>query len=104
MKRYAVRYAPEALADLEGIYDRTADAAGEQVAFGYITRIRAFCAAFDTFPARGTSRDEIRPGLRIIGFERRITIAFAVHENHVEFLRFFGRGRDWERAMIGEDE
>ena len=104
MKRYTLRYAPEALADLEGIYDRIADAAGEQVAFGYITRIRAFCTGFDTFPARGTSRDDIRPGLRIVGFERRITIAFAVHENHVEFLRFFARGRDWERDMTGEDE
>ena len=102
MKRYAVAYAPEALADLEEIYDRIADAAGEKIAFGYITRIRTFCAGFDTFPVRGTDRKDIRPGLRTVGFERRITVAFAVHETHVEFLRFFGRGRDWERVITDD--
>ena len=104
MKRYAVIYAPEALVDLEDIYDHIADAAGEEIAFGYITRIRAFCTGFDTFPARGTGREDIRPGLRTVGFERRITVAFAVHEVHVEFLRFFGRGRDWEQIMGDDSE
>ena len=104
MKRYAIVYAPEALIDLEEIYDRIADAAGERTAFGYILRLRAFCAEFDTFPERGTSREELRSGLRIVGWKRSITIAFAVQEEHVEFLRFFGRGRDWEGAMFRDGE
>jgi toxin ParE1/3/4 len=50
------------------------------------------CAASE----RGRRRDDIRPGLRIIGFERRVTVAFAVEEERVVILRIFYGGRDWE--------
>ena len=39
---------------------------------------RSYCLAFDYFPERGVRRDELRPGLRIVGFERRVTIAFHI--------------------------
>ena len=35
-------------------------------------------------------------GLRIIGFERRITIAFTVDDSQVTILRVFYGGKDWE--------
>lgn len=101
MKHHAVIFAPEAKADLLALYTRIADAGGEERAFDYIQRIMAFCDAFDVFPERGTRRDDIRPGLRTVGFERRITIAFTVEQERVEFLRFFYGGRDWERLIAG---
>ena len=48
---------------------------------------------------RGHRRDDIRPGLRIIGFERRVTIAFMVQDQRATFLRIFYGGRNWEEVM-----
>ena len=45
---------------------------------------------------RGHKRDDIRPGLRIAGFQRRVTIAFTVTETRVTILRLFYGGRNWE--------
>ena len=47
---------------------------------------------------RGHRRDDVRPGLRIIGFERRVTVAFTVSETHVVILRRFYSGWDWEEG------
>jgi len=52
---------------------------------------------------RGTKRDDIRPGLRIIGFERRVTIAFHIAPGMVTIDRILYGGRDLYRAF-GEDE
>jgi toxin ParE1/3/4 len=49
-----------------------------------------------TFPNRGTRRDDLRPSLRVIGFERRVTIAFHVSASAVTIDRIFYGGRDWE--------
>lgn len=39
--------------------------------------------ALETFPERGARRDDIRPGLRTMGFERRATIVFQVNKAEV---------------------
>jgi len=38
-------------------------------------------------------------GLRVVGFERRVTIAFEVDDERVTILRIFYGGVDWERAL-----
>jgi toxin ParE1/3/4 len=48
---------------------------------------------------RGHRRDDVRPGLRIVGFERRITIAFTVSAEDVTILRIFYAGRNWEDEL-----
>ena len=45
---------------------------------------------------RDTRRDDIRLGLRIVTFERRVTIAFTVDEARGVILRLFYAGRNWE--------
>ena len=57
--------------------------------------------ALETFPKRGTRRDDIRPGLRTMGFERRATIAFQVTSKEVVIVRIFYGGQDYERALRG---
>jgi toxin ParE1/3/4 len=52
-----------------------------------------------TFPERGTRRDDILPGLRTIGFERRVTIAFRVLKARVEIVTIAYGGRDFEREL-----
>jgi toxin ParE1/3/4 len=49
-------------------------------------------------------RDDIRPGLRTIGFERRATIAFQVKRAEVVIVRIFYGGQDYERALRGMPE
>jgi plasmid stabilization system protein ParE len=49
----------------------------------------------------GTRQDNIRAGLRTIGFERRATIVFQVKRAEVVIVRIFHGGRDFERALRG---
>ena len=48
---------------------------------------------------RGNLRADIRPNLRIIGFERRLTVAFTVGDETVTILRIFSAGRNWEATL-----
>lgn len=49
----------------------------------YVRLIADFCKGLATFPMRGTAWDDLPPGLRVTGFERRVTIAFVVTETAV---------------------
>jgi toxin ParE1/3/4 len=89
-----VDFRPAAIADLENIYFTIAEQAGRERAGAYIDRIEAACMALATFPERGTVRDHIHPGLRVIGFERSASIAFVVSGNTVDILRVLPRGMD----------
>lgn len=99
MKPRDVVFAPEAEADLLWIYDTIAIATDPLTAFRYIQRIEQKCRGLDLGSERGTKRDDIRRDLRIIGFERRITIAFTVTAERVEILRVFYGGVNWHDQM-----
>ena len=99
MKHRRVVFTPEARHDLFELYDWVAARAGSQIALTYIERIEAYCLGFDIVSERGHRRDDISPGLRIVGFERRITIAFAVDADHVTILRLYYGGQDWETKL-----
>ena len=98
MIRRTIVFSPEARADLLELYDWVANAASPDAAMAYIERIERFVAGLELAPERGTRRDDIRPGLRTVGFERRLTLAFLVDEQ-VTILRIFYGGRDWEGAL-----
>jgi plasmid stabilization system protein ParE len=51
------------------------------------------------FPQRGTTRDDIRPGPRTVGFERRVTIAFTVVGDDLIILRILYAGRSLDLAF-----
>ena len=90
---YQVRLTDIAEADLRNIYDWISERASPSVARGYIHRILGYLKSFEHFPARGTLRDEILPGLRIVGFERRVSVAFVVEEREVVVLRLLYGGQ-----------
>jgi toxin ParE1/3/4 len=71
----------------------------EERADGYISRIVGFCNSLKTFPLRGSQRDDILPGLRVAGFERRVNVAFIVTANVVLIEGIFYGGRDYETAL-----
>ena len=101
MKRRRVVVSVRARADLIAIFEHIAQATGAATAARYLARMEAFCLGLGEASERGSRRDDIRPGLRIVGFERRLTIAFAVNEQDVAVLRVFAAGRDWEREPLG---
>jgi toxin ParE1/3/4 len=96
-----VVFRPEAEADLVGLYEYIAERSGYRIAGGYIDRIEEACMALATFPKRGTRRDDILPGLRTIGFERRVTIAFRVLKTRVEIVTIAYAGRNFEDDLQG---
>ncbi|MBV8799585.1 MAG: type II toxin-antitoxin system RelE/ParE family toxin [Alphaproteobacteria bacterium] len=85
--------------DLLGMYDYIAGQSGRKVAGDYIARIESACMSLQSAPLRGTPRDDVVPGLRIVGFERRAAIAFQVKRSEVVILRTFYGGRDYERIL-----
>jgi toxin ParE1/3/4 len=84
---------PLAKRQLDELYDYIATQGDPVTAFGYVQRIQAFCMGFSTFPERGTVRDDIRPGLRLVGFERRVTVAFKVEPDEVRIISILYAGR-----------
>ena len=99
MKSYTLVYAPEAEDDLIRLYDYIASAADPMTAIGYVERLQAHCDGLANAPHRGHVREDIRPGLRIIGFERRVTIAFMFDDDRVTILRLYYGGQNWERTI-----
>ncbi len=99
MKERDVVLSPEARDDLIALYDWIAAAAHPRTALGYIERIEAFLLGMRFASERGTRRDDIRPGLRVVSFERRVTVAFTVDESSLIILRLFYAGRNWEELM-----
>lgn len=103
MKTFQVTFCPGAEEDLRALHDFIAEEAGPAVAAGYIERIEATCLGLETFPLRGRARDEIRPGIRSLSFERRATIVYRVLKMEVVIIRIFYSGRDFER-LLGDGE
>lgn len=95
----SILFSPEAKQDLIDLFDYIAAQDGLDRALAYIERIEAWCFALRTFPERGNRRDDIRPGLRLMGVERRASIAFHVSADSVLILRILYGGRDLESSF-----
>lgn len=76
----------KALAQLEELEDFVVEAGSPVAAADLVDTLVAFCEDLAPFPLRGSDRDDIRPGVRTIGFRRRAVVAFAVREYAVVIL------------------
>jgi toxin ParE1/3/4 len=101
--KYTIVFTPEAQDDLLDLYDYIADRSSPQRALGYLERIEKTCKSLTSLPERGTRRDDLRPGLRVMGFERRVLIAFRVSSDSVVILRILYGGRSVELAFPQSD-
>lgn len=100
---FVVRFTPEAQRQLDELETHIAVAASPSIAARYIDRIVDYCEELRTFPLRGVQRDDIRQGLRTLGYRRRVTIAFEVSEDAVTIIGIFYGGQDFE-AVLQDDE
>ncbi len=96
---HRIEFSPEALGDLIDLYDYIALRDGADRAIGYIDRIEDCCRNLSVFPERGIRRDDLRRGLRILGFERRAVIAFVITADTVTILRILYGGRDLDTVF-----
>jgi toxin ParE1/3/4 len=99
-----VIFAPEAQADLFELYRYISGRSGSARALSYLERIETYCRGFADFPERGTRRDDLWTGLRIVGFEKRVAIAFRVSAETVTINRVLYGGRDLLRIFQREPD
>ena len=91
-----VIFTPLAARHIDSLHEYIAMHASEECADGYVGRLGDFCNGLSTFSLRGTQRDDLLSGLRVTGFERRVTIAFIVKAEGVLIEGIFYGGRDFE--------
>jgi toxin ParE1/3/4 len=101
---FRVAFTRRAQADLLGLFDYLADRFGVANAERFVEQIEKACCSLGTMPNRGTEHSKLRPGLRTIGFRRRVTIAFRVRDEQVTILRILYGGRSVEIALSIDEE
>ena len=104
MSRAEIIYRPGAIADLQRIFDVIAESSGSDlVAQRFIDRIMQRCSKIGDAPRGGRPRDDLKPGLRTIPFERTALIAYRISDL-VEIINVFYGGRDYETLYRGSDD
>jgi len=103
---YTVHFVPEAQDQLDAIEDYIALVSGCPVtAANFVDGIVAYCESFETFPERGTRRDDLLPGLRMTSYRKSTMVAFRVDTDAqvVAIIGVFHGGQDYEAAMSEPD-
>jgi plasmid stabilization system protein ParE len=100
--RYTVVFTPEAQEQLAALYRYIAVAASPTIAERYVSAVITYCEGLQTFPHRGTCRDDIRTGLRITNYKKRVAIAFDVDAEQVSIIGVFYGGQDYETVFQSE--
>lgn len=103
MPAYTVAFAPEAEAQLIELYGYIAAKASPEIAAGFTEGIVAYCESLTTLPLRGVRRDDLRPGLRITNFRKRVAIAFDVEGDRVTIFGIFYGGQNYETALLDDE-
>jgi toxin ParE1/3/4 len=95
---YEIIFDRAAQQDLISIFEYIEDRAGPAIAGNFTTKLYQHCRKLEHTPERGTRRDDLRRGLRTIGYRRRATILFEVDhaQHHVIILGIYYGGRNYE--------
>ncbi|MFC3088022.1 type II toxin-antitoxin system RelE/ParE family toxin [Tabrizicola soli] len=96
---YRIRFHPSVADDLEWITGWISDYAGSSVAAAKLAEIETTILGLAATPHKGSTRDEIAPGLRAIPAGRKGVVVFKVDDDMREVLIYavtYG-GADWIR-------
>ncbi len=97
MRRLKVDHSEAAEADLENVFRfLQRRGAGRRVASAYVGSMEAACERIGDTPGMGAAREDLGPGPRSTGFERRASIVFRVEGERVLIVDVFYGGRDIE--------
>lgn len=103
MKRRRVVLSAQAIADLQVIAAWLTKEASGAVARRYVSRVKASLAKFEFAGERGSVRNDIMDGLRVVGILGSASVAFRVADDRVTILRVFHGGQDWQVALTADD-
>ena len=92
-----VQFTPQSRRDLKRIKHYISKKSYPSRARDFIGRIIDYCERLETFPMRGHARDDLMPGLRVIGFEHSVTILFTVTPDRVIIEGVYYGGKDYMR-------
>ena len=101
-RRYRVAEKPDVLGDYKAIAAHVEGWTGDRaLADRTVDAIRGFIRSLADVPHRGTRRDDLRMGLRIVPIGKRTAIAFEVDDaaRIVTILRVFYGGQDYDAVM-----
>jgi|tagenome__1003787_1003787.scaffolds.fasta_scaffold20852861_3 toxin ParE1/3/4 len=101
MHKVSIR--PEAEDDLEAIYGFIVERS-PSAAIRFVREIRRLCMSLAQFPNRGAGRDRRLPGVRIVVMRKRVTIAYRVHDDVIDVIGIFYRGRDYAPVVRRRDQ
>ena len=103
---YRIVFTPEAANQIVALYEYIIADGSPLIAERYTSAIVNYCEELNTFPHRGTRRDDIRPGLRITHYKKRAIIAFTIDDiaQRVIIVGVFYGGQDYEAALDSDDE
>ncbi len=100
---YRVEEKPDVLFDYIAIAEHIERWTGDRAAADRtVDAIQDFIKSLKSVPHRGTRRDDLLPGLRIVPFKKRTAIAIMIDDatGVVTVLRVFYGGQDYE-AVLG---
>ena len=98
-----VNFTPAADDDLDRLYSYVLERSElPDIAIGYVRRIRRVCERLAFFPERGTRREDLGDGIRVMGFEHRVTVAFRLTGPGVEIVRILYGGRQLRPDLFAE--
>jgi toxin ParE1/3/4 len=101
---HTVIFSTEAEAQLAGIFRYIAAEASPSIAKRFTDNIVSYCETLSHFPERGAKRHDLRPGMRVAGFRRRVAIAFVMEPATVIIAGIFYGGQDYEKALFADGE
>jgi toxin ParE1/3/4 len=87
-----VRFSVEARTQLAELEEYLADRFYPRNAERYVLRIAQACFSLGNAPHRGTSREDLGHGVRVVGFERRVSIYFRVKVDEIVIAGIFYGG------------
>lgn len=101
MRRFEIEFDPAALDDLAALRDHITETSSKSIADVFVDRFLDHLDGFGVAPKRGARRDDIRPGLRTVGWRRILTVAFIVNDSagKIAVVGVLYRGRDVESAL-----
>ena len=91
---YKVTFHPRAEQELFELYSYIDENSGPDRAEAFLLDIQNYCLSFSIFPKRGMIRDDIAPGVRVVGYKRVMSIVFKVLFDSVVILGVFYGGRN----------
>ncbi len=92
-RRSAVIWSPEAVADIEHLWEYYAEAAGRGPADRILREVAKAVAVLDDFPFAGRARDELRTGLRSLAATPQI-VFYRLKDGQPEIVRVLDGRRD----------